>query len=712
MRFTFLTWLFGLICTAFAVAVGFSHVRFLTEAEKRASQTVSARLSDLMDLLVLSENHVAKLEKLEEVSTLGRARAIAEIIRLNPSILQDDDTLQGQCNDLDISELMVTDEEGRTVAALPKRLQEGDISRFDDVELLQECIRNPGREVSLRLTSATTGARTQYACVHRQDAPGCIVVGARPSSEHGDQVALSFMELAADYDLGKGGYIVAFKEGALLGEEIPPFPTADLIALPINKAQRLRLGDAEYFCYAIIRNGYRLVGMMPVSELRHSSMRVLHPVLISNALLFLAIFLLVFYLLQRLVIRNIARINAPLRKMAQGSFGVRIDPAGFPIELRRLSVSINAAVDALQTYGAKYDEDSAREQERARSIRNAILPHAVPPFPQRTEFDISGLCRQTKGVGGGGYDYLLRGEDTLCFLVAQAEGTGMPAALFAQHGMAMVRCMAQRGCAPAEILARVNHALGDEEFGGMGLSLVYGELSISTGALTWVSAGEAHLLRQRKGADFSSMPSTHAPALGRMAGAVFTPCSCTLESGDRLFLYTDSLLEATDTEQEPFGEARLQEALGGAAPGIADVPARVNQAHRKHTRGVDLVADAAMLALEFVGNRHEQCSLSLCAADAASAVEFLEAHLESVFASPVSIDALQQATRCIMAALPADTELELMLDYDEAQAQLELRYPAPARNPLPGLAGLPAGCARYTQTSQGGNLISLRQDLS
>lgn len=713
MRFTFLVWLSGLVIAAFAIAVGYSHVRFITDAENRAAQTMSARLSDMMELLVHSDRYVGLIQDLTDASATERTRAIAEIIRLNPAILKDNEALQGVCNDLGASRIIVTDGQGKIEAALSEDLVGTDISALDDAEQFRECINQPGLEVRLRAADVFSGGKVeQYTAVHRQDAPGVIVVESRGRREQALRMVSSFASLTENFDLGRNGFIIAFKDGALLGDEIPPFPTADLISLPLNKLQRLRLGDSEYFGYAIRQEGYRLVGLMPMRELQRSSMRTLHPILASNAALILLIFVVVFYLLQRLVVRNISRIGATLRKITQGNVGVRIDTAGFPAELRKLGQGINAVVDALLSFGQKDDEAIANEKSQARAVQNAIIPHEIPPFPLRTEFGISGLSRRPMGVGGGVHDYFLLGDDTLCFTVAETTGSGAAAALFAMHALALMRRHAESGCTPEEVFAQVDAELSDVGFGGLCISAFFGSLKISTGELSCVSAGLVHALLQRRGAPYVQLDIPPAPALGRASGIAYRSAAYAMESADRLFVYTEGLVEATDAERIPYGEGRLLEVLNGAAPTVEDVTGRVNQAHRRFTRGSERGVDIAMLALEYVGRRHEHSSFSLSSDTPDGADAFLSESLEQVFAAPLAIDALQQAVRAVLQALPAGSQVELVLDYDEEQACAELHYPAPAFNPLPGLQGLRTDSAAYASAPGEGNTVTLRKSLS
>src|SRR5262249_40627675 len=62
-----------------------------------------------------------------------------------------------------------------------------------------------------------------------------------------------------------------------------------------------------------------------------------------------------------------------------------------------------------------------------------------------------------------------------------------------------------------------------------------------------------------------STPS--GPPLGVRPQATYTAVEAKIVPGDRLVFYTDGLIEASNAEQEPFGEGRLIEA-GRGRPGV------------------------------------------------------------------------------------------------------------------------------------------------
>ena len=172
-------------------------------------------------------------------------------------------------------------------------------------------------------------------------------------------------------------------------------------------------------------------------------------------------------------------------------------------------------------------------------------------------------------------------------------------------------------------------------------------------------------------------------------------------------------MQATDPEQATFGEHRLHEAINSVTSrAIADVPRRVSAAHRKFTKGSEQNHDITMLALEYIGKKHETADTHVLAHAHDAAACFISTQLESVFAAPIAIHDLQSDVEQILAALPRDNEVHLHLDFDEDVAEVSLTYPAPAYNPLLHLSELCANRMDYTITDDGGNMITLWKKLS
>lgn len=219
----------------------------------------------------------------------------------------------------------------------------------------------------------------------------------------------------------------------------------------------------------------------------------------------------------------------------------------------------------------QYEENLTRitaEKERiqteltlATEIQTALLPHVFPAFPDRSEFDVYALSEPAREVGGDFYDYFLIDNDHLCLVMADVSGKGIPAALFMMIAKTILQSCAMLGKEPAEILERTNDALSTDNQTGMFVTVWLGILEISTGKLTCANAGHEYPALRRANGSFEIFKDRHGFVIGGMEGSRYKEYIIQMEHGDRIFLYTDGVPEATDAGNNMYGTKRMTEAL-------------------------------------------------------------------------------------------------------------------------------------------------------
>lgn len=712
MRIKFLSWLFLLICAAFAVAGVLAYAQFQRQVQDRAAQIMSTRLSDLLELITYTQSSMKHVMEINDASALDRARALAEIIRLNPGILQSQEALQGLCNDLGGIELNVTDAQGIVIAAVPERNKGFDINSNEQSQAFMQCIREPGFELCQRSRiNGEEGDMRQYAGVRRLDQPGLVQLGIAGQHEQTVRAAASFGKLAANFKLGKNGHIIAFREGALLNREQLSFPTADLLALPLDEASEVSIADAEYYTYAVSKDGFRLVGLLPRSEMSALCWQNLWRLLRSNIFLFVIEFILVWILLQKLVLSDLSRIDTSLRRITEGFKDERVNVKSCP-EFLRLSTGINDMVDSLQAYAEQGRQRLQREMEFARAIQSTILPNSFPAFPGHPEFDIYATCAQANGVGGDFYDFFMPDSRHLCFLVGDINSTGVPAALFMMRALSTIRGMAFTTKDVEELARKANAALCEGNPPGMRLSLFYGILRIDSGMLRFVNAGKPQALIQHDKEEFERLAMNSGPAMGYLPEASYTACQLALQPGDRLFFYTEGVLTATNADNTPFDILRLQQVLQQHTPHISDLPANVHAALRAFSGDMELNKDITMLAFEYKGKKRNSAKLGFTAGEPASMDNLLDEQLESVLAAPRDIQDLHSALHCILSQLPPDCAITLDMRCDEEEAEINLHYDIPRFNPLISLPHLPLDRTEFSAAPTAGSTLRIWKKLA
>ncbi|MBQ8946249.1 MAG: SpoIIE family protein phosphatase [Lachnospiraceae bacterium] len=226
----------------------------------------------------------------------------------------------------------------------------------------------------------------------------------------------------------------------------------------------------------------------------------------------------------------------------------------------QMEVGINEYIDNLQRVTAEKERIGA-ELSVATQIQADMLPSIFPPFPDRHEFDIFATMDPAKEVGGDFYDFFLVDDDHLALVMADVSGKGVPAALFMVIAKTLIKNRTQMGGTPGDILADVNDQLCEGNKAELFVTVWLAIIEISTGRGIAANAGHEHPAIRRAGGDWELEIYKHSPAVATMEGLPFREHEFELHPGDRLYVYTDGVCEATDSENVLYGPDRMLAAL-------------------------------------------------------------------------------------------------------------------------------------------------------
>lgn len=251
-------------------------------------------------------------------------------------------------------------------------------------------------------------------------------------------------------------------------------------------------------------------------------------------------------------------------------------------------------------------ENITAEKERistelsvATRIQAAMLPHIFPAFPDRHEFDVYASMDPAKEVGGDFYDYFLIDDDHLCMVMADVSGKGVPAALFMMASKIMIANYAKMGKTPSEILAITNDTISNNNMEEMFVTVWLGIFEISTGKLIASNAGHEYPVFMQNG-KFEVYKDHHGMVIGYEEGMKYTDYEVVLKPGDKMFLYTDGVPEATDENEKLFGMERMLEALNKAPEAHPEqVLQNVREAVDSFVKTEEQFDDLTMLCFEY-----------------------------------------------------------------------------------------------------------------
>jgi sigma-B regulation protein RsbU (phosphoserine phosphatase) len=234
-------------------------------------------------------------------------------------------------------------------------------------------------------------------------------------------------------------------------------------------------------------------------------------------------------------------------------------------------------------------EKALREHAEARRIQRALLPEMDPTI---SGYAVDGLCLQLSAVGGDWYDYLNLGDGLLGIAVGDVCGKGIAAALLMSATRSLFRTAAERSEPPREVLTRLNRALVKDLPMGRFVTLIYLTLDSKHGIVRIANGGHPYPLFVRAGSEATELKTDKGFPLGLM-DSEFSEVVLTLQSGDRLLVYTDGVVEATNPDGEEYGTSRLAEVLQAPHASARTVLADVQE----FARGGTLTDDATAIVL-------------------------------------------------------------------------------------------------------------------
>lgn len=330
-------------------------------------------------------------------------------------------------------------------------------------------------------------------------------------------------------------------------------------------------------------------------------------VYVTLAVLLLSIFAYYYYV-RRILIRPLGTLHHAAIGLVENrmenlaDFKVEIHTGD---ELEDLSDAFRYMVAELNEYIQDLSRVTA-EKERigaeldvARHIQASMLPCIFPAFPERHEFDIYASMTPAKEVGGDFYDFFLVDDDHLAMVMADVSGKGVPAALFMMISKTLLKSAVQSGLSPGAVLEKVNNQLCENNDAEMFVTVWLGILEISTGKMKCANAGHEYPALMHRDGAFQLFKDKHGLVLAGMEGARYREYALELNEGDRLFVYTDGVPEATNADTVLYGTDRmlhaLNEAKGSSCRGLLEALHRDVDAF---VGAADQFDDITMLCIE------------------------------------------------------------------------------------------------------------------
>ena len=587
-------WLLACVVLMFAATSWFTYQLQTTISEDNVKNQLAISINDLAadiedastnDLLILSKNIVTEIGK-KDLNVIAEEYGVAEINVVNSSGIITEST-----NDEFVGFDMASGEQSLEFMCLLK----------DTDEYVQQY--GP-------ITYDTTVYR-KYAGVKYGD--GFIQVGYG-ANEFQDDIAAQVESAANNKHVGTTGYIVIadHKLNIVSAPESHYYKTIGEYGFDENvEADIVNVGviDGEKSCFVYTEaEGYYIVSVMPYDEAYKTRNVAIYVNTFMEILAFAVMFALIYQLIKSVIVNKIDDVNKSLSKITAGDLNEVVD-VNSSHEFAVLSKDINQTVDRLKQYIDDANRRIDEEIEYAKTIQESALPHA---FPNDNKYEIFALMEAAKGVGGDFYDFYKTTRHGVNFMIADVSGKGIPGAMFMMRAKAELHTLTETGIPVNEVFTYGNERLCQGNEAGMFVTAWEGNINLETGEVHFANAGHNPPVIIRTDGTVEYIRGKAGFVLAGMEGIKYQLQDLQMNEGDIIFLYTDGVVEATNKNNELYGEDRLLECLKKIDKSVSmdylccevigDVGKFVGEAEQ--------FDDITMLALKYKGN-HENADHSL-----------------------------------------------------------------------------------------------------
>ncbi len=237
----------------------------------------------------------------------------------------------------------------------------------------------------------------------------------------------------------------------------------------------------------------------------------------------------------------------------------------------------------------------------AEKVQRIMIPGRIPSI---RGVHLAYLWKPMTSVGGDIITFPRNPENELIFFMADVCGHGVQAAFYTVLLKYMSAHAAEDyanspehflNAVNQEVLHRINQGFVTAVAGHFDPIQTDGSRSIHLS-----NAGQPDLIIQRSApnsVEHLKLPS--AMVMGLPSGQASPPVSYTLQRGDRLFLFTDGILEASNPEGEEFGLERLQKCIQSSTQRpLQTTIDHIYEQALQHTGDLQQQDDVSLLAFE------------------------------------------------------------------------------------------------------------------
>jgi len=225
-------------------------------------------------------------------------------------------------------------------------------------------------------------------------------------------------------------------------------------------------------------------------------------------------------------------------------------------DVRLIAQIARFAAIKLETTRLREDAIQKRIMDEELKTASAIQRRLLPAPPTGViGYTFAGMNRPCRTISGDYYDFVVRPDGRVYFVIADVSGKGVTAGLLMAGLQASFRIFTRNDPKPAELMMQLNVALKDNLPQSKFVTLFLGRLDTRSGVVEYANAGHAPPLWIRRDGVVELVETD--VLLGVVTRADFRDQRLELVPGDALVLFTDGISEAENPEGEELTSMRF-----------------------------------------------------------------------------------------------------------------------------------------------------------
>lgn len=316
-----------------------------------AEENISAKLSDAVEKIEQNETDTLELKDQLGEDYIAKADAFAEMIALNPSVLDDADELERIRKMLDVDELHVTDENGIILWGTIPGYFGFDFNSGDQTREFLPILTNSSLKIAQDpQPNGAEGKMFQYISVSRKDAVGIVQVGNEPTRLQEQLDKTSINNVLSDMTIGTNGFFIAIdkKTGEIAAHRNENALGLSYTAAGISEklmtagnTDRIKIDGSMEYCESAQTDNYILIAAMPQPEVYSGIIPIMTVFAFATILMVAAIVILISRTIDNVVVKGIYELTEGMKIIASGDLNADIDVHNTP-EYTTISNGINS----------------------------------------------------------------------------------------------------------------------------------------------------------------------------------------------------------------------------------------------------------------------------------------------------------------------------------------------------------------------------------